>query len=87
MLSLQVFPENVFLLCLTKMKTDIPSPFFFPAKGSYDLVALNEAAWQSAQSQLVACDTCGRTFLPDRLLVHQKSCKPKKQSSASHNPV
>ncbi|KAM8961347.1 zinc finger protein 474-like [Pelodytes ibericus] len=48
------------------------------AKGSYDLVALNEAAWQSAQSQLVACDTCGRTFMPDRLLVHQRSCKPKK---------
>ncbi|KAM4808609.1 zinc finger protein 474-like [Rhinophrynus dorsalis] len=49
------------------------------AKGSYDLVALNEAAWQSAQSQLVACDICGRTFLPDRLLVHQRSCKPKKE--------
>ncbi|KAM5193757.1 zinc finger protein 474-like [Mantella aurantiaca] len=48
------------------------------AKGSYDLVALNEAAWQSAQSQLVACDICGRTFLSDRLLVHQRSCKPKK---------
>ncbi|XP_075457109.1 zinc finger protein 474-like isoform X1 [Ascaphus truei] len=48
------------------------------AKGSYDVDALNEAAWQSAQSQLVACDICGRTFLPDRLLVHQKSCKPKK---------
>ncbi|XP_018119712.1 zinc finger protein 474 [Xenopus laevis] len=48
------------------------------AKGSYDLVSLNEAAWQSAQSQLVACDICGRTFLPDRLLVHQRSCKPKK---------
>ncbi|XP_075049147.1 zinc finger protein 474-like [Mixophyes fleayi] len=47
-------------------------------KGSYDLVALNEAAWQSAQSQLVACDICGRTFLPDRLLVHQRSCKVKK---------
>ncbi|XP_073480783.1 zinc finger protein 475 isoform X1 [Aquarana catesbeiana] len=48
------------------------------AKGSYDLVALNEAAWHSAQSQLVACDICERTFLPDRLLVHQRSCKPKK---------
>ncbi|XP_063820279.1 zinc finger protein 474-like [Pseudophryne corroboree] len=48
------------------------------AKGSYDLVALNEAAWQSAQSQLVACNICGRTFLPDRLLVHQRSCKVKK---------
>ncbi|XP_069601486.1 zinc finger protein 474-like [Ranitomeya imitator] len=48
------------------------------AKGSYDLAALNEAAWQSAQSQLVPCDICGRTFLPDRLLIHQRSCKAKK---------
>ncbi|XP_040276141.1 zinc finger protein 474-like [Bufo bufo] len=48
------------------------------AKGSYDLVAINEAAWQSAKSQLVPCDICGRTFLPDRLLVHQRSCKAKK---------
>ncbi|KAM5299094.1 zinc finger protein 474-like [Ctenodactylus gundi] len=47
------------------------------AKGFYDLEALNEAAWTSAQSQLVACNICGRTFLPDRLIVHQRSCKPK----------
>ncbi|KAM7166756.1 zinc finger protein 475 isoform 1-T1 [Macrochelys suwanniensis] len=47
------------------------------AKGFYDLDALNEAAWNSAQSQLVPCDICGRTFLPDRLIVHQRSCKPK----------
>ncbi|XP_031221536.1 zinc finger protein 474 isoform X3 [Mastomys coucha] len=47
------------------------------AKGFYDLDALNEAAWTSAQSQLVPCNVCGRTFLPDRLIVHQRSCKPK----------
>ncbi|KAM6469148.1 zinc finger protein 475 isoform 1-T1 [Liasis olivaceus] len=47
------------------------------AKGYYDLDALNESSWQSAQSQLVPCDICGRTFLPDRLIVHQRSCKPK----------
>ncbi|XP_007940429.1 zinc finger protein 474-like [Orycteropus afer afer] len=46
------------------------------AKGFYDLNALNEAAWTSAQSQLVPCNICGRTFLPDRLIVHQRSCKP-----------
>ena len=56
------------------------SPLFFfnfSAKGFYDLDALNEAAWTSAQSQLVPCNICGRTFLPDRLIVHQRSCKPK----------
>uniref|UniRef100_A0A8B9NSN9 C2HC/C3H-type domain-containing protein n=1 Tax=Accipiter nisus TaxID=211598 RepID=A0A8B9NSN9_9AVES len=39
------------------------------AKGFYDLDSLNEAAWISAQNQLVPCDICGRTFLPDRLIV------------------
>ncbi|XP_006029089.3 zinc finger protein 474-like isoform X1 [Alligator sinensis] len=47
------------------------------AHGFYDLDALNEASWKSAHSQLVPCDICGRTFLPDRLIVHQHSCKPK----------
>ncbi|XP_003223060.2 zinc finger protein 475 [Anolis carolinensis] len=47
------------------------------AKGYYDLDALNESAWQNSQSQLVPCNICGRTFLPDRLIVHQRSCKPK----------
>ena len=34
----------------------------------------NEAAWQSAQSNLIPCPNCGRTFNPDRLEVHQRSC-------------
>ena len=38
----------------------------------------NEAAWQSAQSQLVPCENCGRTFAPDRLPIHQRGCKPGK---------
>ncbi|XP_051019155.1 zinc finger protein 474 [Acomys russatus] len=45
--------------------------------GSYSLQAANEEAFQSAQAQLLPCEYCGRTFLPDRLLVHQRSCKPK----------
>ncbi|KAK6492751.1 zinc finger protein 474-like isoform X2, partial [Huso huso] len=48
------------------------------ATGFYDLEAQNQAAWQNAQAQLVPCDICGRTFLPDRLTVHQRSCKPRK---------
>ncbi|XP_038625729.1 zinc finger protein 474-like [Tachyglossus aculeatus] len=46
-------------------------------KGFCDLRALKEALLKSSQSQLVPCDTCGRKFLPDRLIVHQRSCKPK----------
>ncbi|KAL5004754.1 hypothetical protein ScPMuIL_018210 [Solemya velum] len=46
-------------------------------KGNYNMDEFNEAAYASAQSNLVPCDNCGRTFLPDRLVVHLKSCKPK----------
>lgn len=38
----------------------------------------NQAAWQSAQANLVPCENCGRTFAPDRLSVHQRSCSPDK---------
>ena len=34
----------------------------------------NEAAWASSQSQLLKCENCNRTFNPDRLEVHQRSC-------------
>jgi hypothetical protein len=51
--------------------------FIFLGKGSYDVNAFNEAAYESAKSQLLACENCGRTFNPDRLPVHQRSCKPK----------
>ncbi|KAM8779687.1 zinc finger protein 474-like isoform 2-T2 [Rhynchonycteris naso] len=54
--------------------------------GSYSLQAANEAAFQSSQAQLLPCDTCGRTFLPDRLLVHQRSCKPKGKGPGAPNP-
>ena len=50
---------------------------FLSGKGSYDIDAMNEAAYQSAMSNLVPCENCGRTFNPDRLAVHQRSCKPK----------
>lgn len=35
----------------------------------------NEAARQSALSQLLPCPNCGRKFNPDRLPVHLRSCK------------
>ena len=43
---------------------------------SKDWEAYNEAAWASAQAQLDKCPHCGRTFAPDRLVVHLRSCKP-----------
>ena len=36
---------------------------------------LNQQAFdQYNKDALVACEYCGRTFLPDRLPVHQKIC-------------
>ncbi|XP_067001973.2 uncharacterized protein [Anabrus simplex] len=36
----------------------------------------NKFAWEASQSILVPCNNCGRTFNPDRLEVHQRSCRP-----------
>lgn len=46
------------------------------SNGAYDLNAMNEAAWEASKAQLVPCENCGRRFQPDRLQVHQRSCKP-----------
>ncbi|KAH0949479.1 hypothetical protein HN011_005313 [Eciton burchellii] len=35
----------------------------------------NIAAWEQSQEQLLPCAKCGRTFLPERLPVHERSCK------------
>lgn len=36
----------------------------------------------ASNSSLVPCDNCGRRFLPDRLVVHQRSCRPSSQIKA-----
>ena len=50
------------------------------ANGKYSIDAFNEAAWQSAMQQLVACGKCGRTFNADRVAKHESVCNatPKK---------
>lgn len=51
------------------------------ANGKYSIDAFNEAAWQSAIQQLVACGKCGRTFNADRVAKHESVCNatPKKK--------
>lgn len=44
---------------------------------------MNEMSFKAAQEQLIPCENCGRTFLPDRLAVHQKSCTADKPA---HRP-
>ncbi|XP_028048151.1 cactin [Monomorium pharaonis] len=41
----------------------------------------NAAAWEQSQEQLVPCAKCGRTFLPERLPVHERSCKAMPKSN------
>lgn len=41
--------------------------------------AFNEEAYKEYNDKaLEKCVNCGRTFLPDRLVVHYKSCKTPK---------
>jgi hypothetical protein len=42
--------------------------------GAYDLDAFNEEAFQSYNENLAPCQNCGRTFLPDSLVIHLRSC-------------
>ena len=43
--------------------------------GAYDLEKYNNDAFdQYNKVSLMACHNCGRTFLPDRLEIHLRSC-------------
>ena len=43
--------------------------------GKFDFDSLNDQAFDTYNKEaLVPCENCGRTFLPDRLIVHQRSC-------------
>ncbi|KAH7726150.1 hypothetical protein AAVH_06338 [Aphelenchoides avenae] len=44
------------------------------AGGKIDQDATNAAMYEAAQAQLVKCEYCGRSFAPDRLVVHNRSC-------------
>lgn len=44
--------------------------------GGVDMDAMNDAAWEASKLQLIECENCGRRFQPDRLPVHQRSCRP-----------
>ena len=56
-----------------------------PRKRGAQLDVMNDLAFQASQSQLVPCENCGRTFNPDRLPVHQRSCRPNNPLKLSKN--
>ena len=48
---------------------------FASGSGGYNIDAMNDQAFDTYNREaLVPCSNCGRTFLPDRLIVHQRSC-------------
>lgn len=53
----------------------------------------NQAAYEAAQSQLIPCPKCGRTFAPDRIDVHERSCKsagskiPQRSNGTKHQEM
>nr|CAD7608128.1 unnamed protein product [Timema genevievae] len=49
-----------------------------PPDGKVDYQGTMDAIWQSHLEQLVPCGACGRTFMPDRLPIHERSCKGSK---------
>lgn len=57
----QSLNEHLFSACVTE--------------GQVDYRATEEVQWQSHLVQLVPCAMCGRTFTPDRVVVHEKCCK------------
>ena len=51
--------------------------------GSQDIQKFNDEQYQDFSQNLSPCEHCGRKFLPDRLVVHLRSCRP----SGSGPPV
>jgi hypothetical protein len=48
-----------------------------------EVAELNAKNDKTYQESLVPCPNCSRTFMPDRLVVHKRACRPK-GGTASH---
>ena len=57
-----------------KLEPHLRRPQPVKPDASLSPAAANEAAYESYCDTLVPCQYCGRTFLPDRLEVHLRSC-------------
>jgi ribosomal protein L32 len=53
--------------------------------GAKDIDRYNDEMFEQFNNNLSECPNCGRTFLPDRLQVHLKSCKPGNSASPASN--
>eukprot|EP01031_Cornospumella_fuschlensis_P036411 gene36411-44170_t len=52
-----------------------PDPMSYMSSGKYgNEEEANAAAMKAWESTLSSCQNCGRSFLPDKLVLHQRSC-------------
>ena len=52
--------------------------------------AYNDAAYEALEANMAECEFCGRTFAPDRLAIHNRSCtaaNPAKRRPSSRTGV
>ena len=48
-----------------------------------DIDEMNDISFKAFNDNLEPCDICGRTFLPDRLAIHRRACKPSASSASA----
>ena len=56
------------------------------ADGSYDIDTYNTEAFDHYNTMALVHCSCGRTFEPDSLIKHQKSCKSANVAAAQTSP-
>eukprot|EP01060_Flectonema_neradi_P016157 TRINITY_DN2274_c1_g1_i1.p1 TRINITY_DN2274_c1_g1~~TRINITY_DN2274_c1_g1_i1.p1 ORF type:complete len:832 (+),score=119.26 TRINITY_DN2274_c1_g1_i1:96-2591(+) len=54
--------------------------------GAKDIEKFNEEQYKDFSQNLAPCENCGRKFLPDRLVVHLRSCRPNGSSGVGKSP-
>eukprot|EP00756_Hemistasia_phaeocysticola_P066418 Hpha_TRINITY_DN9221_c0_g2::TRINITY_DN9221_c0_g2_i1::g.28544::m.28544 len=55
--------------------------------GAGGVQRFNEQQFADFNSNMAKCQNCGRTFLPDRLAVHLRSCNPSASGGGSKPPA
>ena len=50
--------------------------------GENDRDRFNQAAYESAQNQLIPCKFCSRSFAPDRVATHERVCQQTNNTQA-----
>lgn len=73
-----IFNAHFFAAFWINIKMDVIYFFVGSSTSSnpvIDLTATSEARWKSHLGQLIPCAKCKRTFNPDRVSVHERTCK------------